>query len=96
MAKNIKYMLCITRLFESTSNRKIELYDVLCKKHWWQGFTSIHPTFLSLNDAHEAIVENSTAPSITITIMLNGKPQSIGTYKRINDGAYERIMTKNL
>jgi hypothetical protein len=28
--------------------------------------------------------------------MLNGKPQSIGTYKRINDGAYERVMTKNL
>ena len=96
MAKNTKYMLCITRLFESTSNRKIEQYDVISKKHWWQRFTSIHPTFLSLKDAHGAIVENSKTPSITVTIMLNGKPQSIGTYKRINDGAYERVMTKNL
>lgn len=96
MAKSTKYLLCITRLFESTSNRKIELYDVLCKKHWWKGFTSIHPTFISLKDAHEAIVENSTAASITVTVMLNGKPQSIGTYKRIDDGVYERINTKKL
>lgn len=48
MAKNTKYMLCITRLFESTSNRKIELYDVLCKKHWWQRFTSFTLRFYLL------------------------------------------------
>lgn len=96
MAKNTKYRLCITRLFESTSNRKIELYDVLCKKHWWRGFTSIHPAFLSLKDAHEAIVDNSKTSSITVTVMLNGKPQSIGTYKKTGDGVYERVMMKNL
>ena len=82
MAKNTKYMLCITRLFESTSNRKIELYDVLCKKHWWQRFTSIHPTFLSLKDAHGAIVENSKTPSITVTIMRTSNDEKFINHKQ--------------
>lgn len=96
MAKNTKYLLCITRLYTSGTNRRIEFYDVFRKKHWWQHFTSIHPTFLSLKEAHEVIGENAKTPSITVTVQINGKPYSIGSYKRTDKGDYKKVSVRNL
>ena len=96
MAKNTKYLLCITRLYISGTNRRIDVCDVFRKKHCCQNFTSIHPTSLSLEGAHEAIVKNAKTRSITITVQIDGKPYFIGYYKRTDKGDYKQVSVRNL